>query len=96
MFYSFKGSFLFIDVRATTKASNNSIRGLKNEELLVNVTAAPENNKANSAIIELLSKNIGISKSSISIVSGEKSRNKRIKVDLSDRKEKEIDLIKKS
>lgn len=87
---------MFINLRATIKASNNSIRGLKNDELLVNVTAAPENNKANSAIIELLSKNIGIPKSSIGIVSGEKSRNKRIKIDLSDRKETEIDIIKKN
>lgn len=95
MFYSFKDGFLFINVRATTKASNNSIRGQKNDELLINVTSAPENNKANSAIIKLLSEKIGIAKSSMTLVSGSKCRNKRISIDLSDRKQEEITAIQK-
>lgn len=81
MFYSRKDGKFFINVRATTKASKNYIRGVKNDELLISVTAVPENNKANNAIIDLISKKIGVSKSKIQIISGEKNRNKKISID---------------
>lgn len=95
MFYSFNKAALLINIRATVKASDNSIRDVKNGELLINVTAAPENNKANAAIIELLSKKIGVPKSSMTITFGGKCRNKRVSIDLSDRKVSEISAIKK-
>ena len=80
MFYSRKDGKFFINVRATTKASKNYIRGVKHDELLISVTAVPENNKANNAIIDLISKKIGVSKSKIQIISGEKNRNKKISI----------------
>lgn len=80
MFYSFKNGMFFINVRVTTKASKNDIRGVKNDELLISVTAVPENNKANIAIIDLISKKIGIPKSKMQIISGEKNRNKKISI----------------
>lgn len=46
--------------------------------LKVYVTAIAENGLANTAIIKLLSKKLGISKSLIAIISGEKDRKKRI------------------
>ena len=81
MFYSFKNGMFFINVRVTTKASKNDIRGVKNDELLISVTAVPENNKANIAIIDLISKKIGVPKSKMRIISGEKNRNKKISID---------------
>ena len=81
MFYSFKNGMFFINVRVTTKASKNDIRGVKNDELLISVTAVPENNKANVAIIDLISKKIGVPKSKMQIISGEKNRNKKISID---------------
>ncbi len=81
MFYSFKNRMFFINVRVTTKASKNDIRGVKNDELLISVTAVPENNKANVAIIDLISKKIGVPKSKMRIISGEKNRNKKISIE---------------
>ena len=81
MFYSCKNGTFFINIRATTKASKNDIRGVKNDELLVSVTAVPENNKANIAIIDLISKKIGVPKSKMQITCGEKSRHKTISID---------------
>lgn len=81
MFYSFKNGMFFINVRVTTKASKNDIRGVKKDELLISVTAVPENNKANVAIIDLISKKIGVPKSKMQIISGEKNRNKKISID---------------
>lgn len=90
MFFLHKNGTLLISVKATTKASKNCIRGVENGELLVNVTAAPENNKANLAIIEIVSKKIGVAKSRMSIVAGQKCRNKKIAIELNDERELEI------
>ncbi|WP_457678072.1 DUF167 domain-containing protein [Thermovibrio sp.] len=46
--------------------------------LKVKVTAPPEKGKANEALIELLSKRLKVPKRSISIVSGQTSRVKRV------------------
>jgi uncharacterized protein (TIGR00251 family) len=78
MFYSVKEGEIHIKIRVTTKASKNLISSVKNDELLVYVTAVPENNKANIAIIDLFSKKIGIAKSKIRVISGQKGRNKVI------------------
>lgn len=80
MFFSYKDGRFFINIKATTKASKNEIREVRNDELLISVTAAPENNKANEAIINVLSKKLKIPKSNISILSGDKSRNKKISI----------------
>jgi uncharacterized protein (TIGR00251 family) len=77
-FFSFKDGKTYINLRVTTKASKNCIFGVRNGELLVSVTAVPENNKANAMIIDLVSKNMRIAKTKIHVVSGEKCRNKKI------------------
>jgi len=46
----------------------------------VYVTAAPEDNKANTAIIATLSKLLKVAKSNIEIVSGLQGRDKKVKV----------------
>ncbi|MBR1734107.1 MAG: DUF167 domain-containing protein [Alphaproteobacteria bacterium] len=91
MFYFYKDGTFFINIKATTKASKDEIRGIRNDELLISVTAVPENNKANVAIINLLSKKLKIPKTDIDIISGEKGRNKKISIHLE--KEKNIDSI---
>ncbi|ETZ07774.1 hypothetical protein P618_200014 [Holospora obtusa F1] len=44
------------------------------------VNAAPEQGRANKAVISLLSKELGISKSFFKIISGEKYREKYVKI----------------
>ena len=44
--------------------------------MLVKVTAAPADGKANEALIKLLAKELGIPKSTINIKSGQTSRHK--------------------
>jgi uncharacterized protein len=48
--------------------------------VLVKVTAPPEKGKANTAVITLLSKTIGIPKSAFELISGETDRNKVFKL----------------
>lgn len=65
-----------IYIKVTTKSSQNKVRGVRACALLIDVTAAPENGKANSAVIEILSTFLKISKSEFVIIRGKKSQNK--------------------
>ena len=70
-----------IDVRVTANVSNDSI----DEEdgmLKVRVTAPATDGKANRAIIKNLSEYFNAKKNSIKIVRGEKSRDKRIRIEV--------------
>ena len=69
---------LRIGVIAHPGANSNTIKGIHNGMLKIDITAPPEKGKANDAIIKLLAKKLGIAKSSIEIVSGETSRKKII------------------
>ncbi|MCT4556757.1 MAG: DUF167 domain-containing protein [Pelagimonas sp.] len=64
-----------LDVRVTPKAARNAVvhdgAGLR-----VYVTTAPEGGKANAAVIKLLSKALGVSKSRLLLRKGATSRDK--------------------
>ncbi|MBB3658830.1 uncharacterized protein (TIGR00251 family) [Rhizobium sp. BK650] len=49
--------------------------------LKVRVTAVPEKGKANTALIALISKSLGVAKSSVDLVSGDTSRKKILRID---------------
>jgi uncharacterized protein (TIGR00251 family) len=66
-----------LPVRAHPGARRNEIRGLQDGALKVSVTQAPEKGKANKAVIELLSKQLGLRKSQIELLAGETSSQKR-------------------
>lgn len=63
-------------VKATPKARRNEIGGIRGGRLLVKVTAAPEDGKANAAVIKLLSKAWRIPASGFELVSGATAREK--------------------
>ena len=73
-------------VRLTPSASVDGIDGLVEDaagmvRLKARVRAVPENGKANRAIEKLIAKRLKIAKSTVSVVSGETSRNKTIRID---------------
>lgn len=68
---------LIIKLKISPNASKNEI--IKTDEMVkVKVTAQPIENKANKTLIEFLSKNFKVPKSSIEIVKGETSKEKTI------------------
>lgn len=73
-----------VAVRVTPKASANRIVAEQQEDgdlvLKVYVTVVPEAGKANEAVIALLAKELGVAKSRITILQGETSRNKHIRI----------------
>ena len=69
-----------LPVRAHPGARRNEIRGVQDGMLRVSVTQAPEKGKANKAVVELLSKKLGLKKSQIELIAGETSHQKRFLV----------------
>jgi uncharacterized protein len=69
-----------LPVRAQPGARRNEIRGEQDGMLKVCVTQAPEKGKANKAVIELLSKSLGLRRSQIELLSGDTSHQKRFLV----------------
>ena len=68
-----------LNIKVITKSSKNEIF-LDNGVIKVKITEAPENGKANKAIINLFSKTFKIPKNKINIIKGLKSSNKTIKI----------------
>ena len=66
-----------LPIRAQPGSRKNSINGVHDGALKVSVQAAPEDGKANDAIMELLKKTLGIKRNQIEILSGQTSRDKK-------------------
>jgi uncharacterized protein YggU (UPF0235/DUF167 family) len=76
---------LRLTVRATPKASRNEIAGRRADGvLLVRVTAAPEDGRANAAVCALVAKALGVPKGAVRVVRGETARDKVLEVDGAD------------
>ncbi len=69
-----------IRVRVVPRSSRNQILGLDNGIFKVKLTAPPVEGKANSALVKFLAKGLGIPKTDIEIVAGERSKTKSILV----------------
>lgn len=72
-------------LRVTPNAAGDRIEGVVSLSdgrpvLKVRVTAVPDKGKANAAVVKLLAKAWGVPRSSLSIVAGEKDRNKTVQV----------------
>lgn len=68
-----------LPVRVTPNAKADAIV-IDEGQVKVRVTVVPEDGKANKAVIALIAKALGVSKSSISIVRGETSREKLLQI----------------
>lgn len=73
------GLFVFA-VRVTPRASRDAIEGEYQCALKVRLTAPPLEDRANEALRCLLATRLNVAVSAVRIVSGEKSRNKRVSV----------------
>ena len=71
-----------IDIKVVPNSSKNLII-LEDEFLKIKLTASPVDNKANQALIEFLSKKLKVAKTSINIISGQTSKNKKIMLPIS-------------
>ncbi len=71
---------LTLSIRVIPRASKSAIAGRRGDALLVRLAAPPVEGAANEALIELLSRAFGRPRRDITIVAGEKSRDKRVAI----------------
>jgi uncharacterized protein (TIGR00251 family) len=69
-----------LEIRVIPRAGRSGFAGLRDGALLVRLAAAPVDGAANDELIALLAKTLRIPKRDITIVSGERSRSKRIRI----------------
>jgi len=67
-------------IKVHPRAKKNAITGEVGDVLKVSLTAPPADGKANAACIEFFAKLLRVPRSSVTIASGESSRNKVIRV----------------
>jgi uncharacterized protein (TIGR00251 family) len=70
-----------IRIRVIPRAAREEITGERGESITIKLTAAPVKGAANKALLQFLSKRLGVSRSDISIIGGETSRDKRLRVE---------------
>lgn len=82
------GAIQFV-VRVSPRASRQAVEGVIKDAdgskmLKIAVNAAPDDGKANQAVLALLAKTIGIAKTRLTLVSGATGRKKIIRLDAVD------------
>ena len=69
-----------IDVRVVPRAGRSSVAGLRDGAILVRLAAAPVDGAANEELVALLARLLDVPKHAITIVTGERSRLKRVRI----------------
>jgi uncharacterized protein (TIGR00251 family) len=78
---SARGSAVTIRVKVHPRAKKDAITGIVGDALKLSLTSPPVDGKANAACIRFFAELFGISRSVVTIISGQTSRNKVIQVD---------------
>jgi uncharacterized protein len=69
-----------ITVRVIPRAGKSAVAGTRGEALLVRLRAAPVDGAANEELIEVIANQLGVAKRAVEIISGQRSREKRVQV----------------
>jgi uncharacterized protein len=81
MWVSQKGVSIVLSCRVQPNSSREGFGEIKNNALIIRLNAPAVEGKANDALIRFLSKRLGIAKSRISIIQGERNRNKLVSIE---------------
>lgn len=71
---------ILLNVRVIPRAGKSGIAGARHDALLVRLNAPPVEGAANAELIEVLARAFGIPRRHITLMSGERSRTKRVRV----------------
>lgn len=69
-----------LTIRVKPRARRTAIVGVRHDALLIEVTAPPEQNRANDAVIALLADVVDLPKSAVEILSGHSFREKVVRL----------------
>jgi uncharacterized protein len=79
-FYQWRGNDLFLRIKVQPNASKDELSEILGDCLKVRIIAPPVDGKANKHLIAYLAKTFNVSKSNVTLISGETGREKRIKI----------------
>lgn len=79
-FYRWDGADLILECHLQPKASRDEFAGLHGERLKIRLTAPPVDGKANAQLLAFLAAAFAVSKSQVSLESGQQSRHKRVRI----------------
>lgn len=69
-----------LDIRVIPRAGRTGVAGTRGDAILVRLAAAPAGGAANTELIAFLSDLLDVPRRDIAIVSGERSRQKRVRI----------------
>jgi hypothetical protein len=72
---------VILDVRVIPRASRPGLAGTRDGAVLVRLSAPPVEGAANAELIQVLAKALDVPKRQVTIVAGERSRLKRVRVE---------------
>lgn len=79
-FYQWDGGDLLLNVYIQPNAKTTDIVGMHGKSLKIRISAPAVDNMANKQLLKFLAKIFGVSTSGISLLVGEHSRNKRLRI----------------
>ena len=79
-YYRWDGADLILECHLQPAARSDDFAGLHGDRLKIRLTAPPVEGKANAYLMAFLAKAFGVSKSQLSLLSGELSRQKRVRI----------------
>jgi uncharacterized protein (TIGR00251 family) len=71
---------VLIDIRVIPRAGRSAVAGTRGDAWLVRLQAPPVEGAANAELINVIATALGVPKRAVSIVAGERSRRKRVRV----------------
>jgi uncharacterized protein (TIGR00251 family) len=70
-----------LDIRVIPRARRNSVDGMRAGAFLIRLAAPPVDGAANEALLAFLADVLDVPRRNLAIVSGEKSRDKRVRIE---------------
>ena len=71
---------VLIDLHVIPRAAKPGIAGSRNNALLVRLSTPPVDGAANAELVKVLADALGVSKRNVTVIAGERSRRKRVRV----------------
>ena len=71
---------VIVDIRVIPRASKAGLAGTRGDAWLVRLQAPPVDGAANTELIGVLATTLGVPKRAVSVVAGERSRQKRVRI----------------
>jgi uncharacterized protein (TIGR00251 family) len=70
-----------LDIRVVPRAPRSRVDGTRGAAILIRLAAPPVDGAANDALVAFLAEVLRLPRRQVTIVSGEKSRDKRVRID---------------